>query len=588
MLKSKKVASDVNDRVKSYMGNVNLPAPGSAYDYSNHPEWVDEIKKCTKSLLHFAENYFYIINIDEGRQKIELRKYQKRLLKTLKNNRFVVCLASRQIGKSTILTIYMLWVALFNEDQSILLAANKEESAKEVFKRVKLAYEMLPNYLKSPVVKYAETSMVLDNGSSISVTTTTSDTGRGRSVSLLCLDELAHIESGLLDTFWASVYPVISSSKKAKIFAVSTPRGVGNLFHSLYTDSLKKGDEWNGWASERIDWWEVEGRDEEWKQKTIQTMGSTEKFAQEFENVFISTGETAVDEVLYETLRSNVTDPKFVYEEGEYLIWEPPTDGELYVVGVDVGEGLGQNASVAQILNISDLSNIRQVGQYYTRNLNPHYFTQKLNDLLIHWGRPAVAIERNNCGGQVVDGLRNTFNYENIISWGAKATVNKPFDRMGILSHVNTKYRGIMNMRYWLNELRVISIADAKTLNELKDFVRKPNNTWSGRTAATLDDRVMSLVWALIALENDICPRYFEVVKYDNNMRPEILKSLDYGFNTKIVNPVGFYNNEADTDVSQHLPVLFDSGTSSITPIEYQCNVDMTELFESGWRLPDK
>jgi hypothetical protein len=585
MGRHKKINEDAGEKI--YMGNSNLPAPGSSYDYTNNPQWVAELSKCKKSLLHFAENHFYIVSIDEGRQPINLRKYQKRLLKTLKNNRFVVCLASRQIGKSTVLTIYMLWVALFNEDQSILLAANKEESAKEVFKRVKLAYEMLPNYLKSPVVKYAETSMVFDNGSSISVTTTTSDTGRGRSVSLLCLDELAHIEPGLLDTFWASVYPVISSSKKAKIFAVSTPNGVGNLFHSLYAGSLKKGEEWNGWASERVDWWEVPDRDEEWKQRTIKTMGSVEKFAQEFENVFISSGETAVDEALHEYLKGGLKEPKHVFDDGAYIIWEPPKDDRLYVVGVDVSEGLNQNASVAQILDITDLSNIKQVGQYYTRVLNPYNFTQKLYEILNHWGRPVVSIERNNCGGQVVDGLRNNFNYENIVTWGAKAIENKPFDRLGILSHTNTKYRGIMNMRYWLNELRVVQLLDTKTLQELVDFVRKPNNTWSGRTPSTLDDRVMALVWALIVLENDLCPKYFEVIKYNDSMRPEIIKSLDYGFKSKTVNPIGLYSDEINEGVGQPLPTIFPQYINDADS-EYMENDDLSDLHQLGWRFIDK
>ena len=567
---------------KNYLGNSNIPAPGSRYEYT--PEMISEIKKCKKSLLHFAENHFYIINIDEGRIPIKLRKYQKRLLKTLKNNRFVVTLASRQIGKSTVLTIYILWVALFFEDQNILLAANKEESAKEIFKRIKLAYEMLPNYLKSPAVKYAETSMTFTNGSNISITTTTSDTGRGRSVSLLCLDELAFVDMGLLDAFWASVYPVISSSKKAKIFAVSTPNGVGNLFHQLYAGSIKKGSEWNGWVSERIDWWEIPDRDEEWKEMTIRTLGSREKFAQEYENVFLSTGETALDEGLYENLQLEVFEPKYVFDDNSYIIWDQPKDGKLYTVGVDVGEGLGQNASVAQILDVTDLTNIRQVAQYYTRTTSPYIFSQKLNDILTHWGKPPVGIERNNCGAQVVDNLRNTFNYENIISWGAKSVDKSLNQRLGIISHTNTKYRGIMNMRYWLNELRAVKVSDVNTLLELKDFVRKPNQTWSGRTANTLDDRVMALVWALIVLDNDICPYFFEVVNMDDNLRPQLIKSLDYGFSKKIINPVGLFTNESGSSDYTPSPIMFQTNLNKNAADE---NPDIEELFQQGWKFPD-
>ena len=574
----------INEGEKAYLGNTSIPAPGSRYEYT--PQMVSEIKKCKKSLLHFAENHFFIVNVDEGRQTIKLRKYQKRLLKSLKNNRFVVILASRQIGKSSILTIYMLWIALFNDDQNILLVANKEVTAKEIFKRIKLAYEMLPNYLKSPVVKYAETSMSLTNGSSISISTTTSDTGRGSSVSLLCLDELAFIDPGMLEAFWASVYPVISSSKKAKILAVSTPNGVGNLFHSLYSNATKTGNDWNGWRAERVDWWDVPDRDEEWKERTIRTMGSREKFAQEFECVFLSTGESALDEGLFENMQLNIIEPKYVYDDGAYTIWEPPDDNKLYTVGVDVGEGLRQNASVIQILDVTNLADIKQVGEYYTNQLPPYNFTQKLNEVLTHWGKPVVAIERNNCGAQVVDNLRNVYGYEGIITWGAKTVENNIYNRLGVLSHTNTKYRAVMNMRYWMNELRVVKIYDNKTLLELRDFVRHPNQTWSGRTANTLDDRVMSLIWALISLENDVCPRYFEIVKYDDNMRPLIIKSLDYGFK-RVVSPIGVYANEASDTGLQPLPVVFQGNDSNSVSDRYTDNMDMEELYSAGWRLPD-
>jgi hypothetical protein len=207
-----------------------------------------------------------------------------------------------------------------------------------------------------------------------------------------------------------------------------------------------------------------------------------------------------------------------------------------------------------------------------------------LNEILIHWGRPPVAIERNYCGAQVVDNLRNTYGYESIISWGAK-TVDKSLNqRIGVISHTNTKYRGIMNMRYWLNELRVVKVADIKTLLELRDFVRKPNQTWSGRTANTLDDRVMALVWALIALDNDICPIYFDVVKMDDNLRPKVLKSLDYGV-TRIVNPIGLYVNEVENPGLQPLPVAFSDPNAVID--ENYDNDDLQFLHSEGWRFPN-
>ena len=63
---------------KFYLGNTNLPTANTEYDYT--PDMIKEIAKCKKNILHFASNYFYIINVDEGRQKIKLHKFQKRYL----------------------------------------------------------------------------------------------------------------------------------------------------------------------------------------------------------------------------------------------------------------------------------------------------------------------------------------------------------------------------------------------------------------------------------------------------------------------------------------------------------------------------
>lgn len=182
---------------------------------------------------------------------------------------------------TTVMTIYCLWLACFQNDQRILLVANKEETAKEIFARIRLAYENLPNFLKPGVTEYGKTAMGLANGSRISISTTSSDAGRGSSVNVLVIDELAHIDNSMVETFWSAVYPIISSSKKSKIFVASTPNGTGNLFYQLYTDGMEGT---NNWKTERVDWWEIPGRDDKWKENTIKSLGSRELFDQEFGN----------------------------------------------------------------------------------------------------------------------------------------------------------------------------------------------------------------------------------------------------------------------------------------------------------------
>ena len=559
-----------NTENKFYLGNKNLPSPDATFNYAEHPEWIADLVKCKKNILYFAENFFYIVNLDRGKERIKLHNYQKRILRSLRDNRFVVMLSSRQSGKTTLMTIYALWIACFFEDQRILVVANKEQTAINIFKRIRLAYEQLPNYLKPGAIEYGKTSMSLGNGSSIGISTTSSDAGRGDSCNVLILDELAFIDEGMVQDFWKSVYPIISSSKKSKIFIASTPNGTGNLFYELYTGAMESK---NGWHPERVDWWEVPGRDEEWKEKTIRSLGSTDAFDQEFGNIFLQTGESVVNEKLFEDLKQEVRDPSFVYDDGKYLLYDTYKQDHIYVVGVDVSEGVGEAASVIQVLDITNLKSIEQVAIYHDRNISPYNFTSKLKDILNHWGSPLACIERNNCGAQVVDQLKNTLHYDNIVSYGIKGSA----PRIGVQAHTNTKYKGVMNMRYWLNELRVIKIHDLKTLIELKDFVRYPNGTWASKPGVdNWDDRVMSLVWALIVLENELCEKYYEISEYDDNKRPLRIKELDFGIKY-YVNPQSMYLNEKNKDEALPLPIMLPG-----TETEYN---DVQDLEEQGWRF---
>jgi hypothetical protein len=558
---------------KFYLGNENLPTSEAVFDYSEHPEWVEDIAKSRKNILYFAENFFFITNLDEGKMKIKLHSYQKRILRSLRDSRFVCLLASRQVGKTTLMTIYALWIACFFEDQRILVVANKEQTAINIFKRIRLAYEKLPNYLKPGAVEYGKTAMSLGNGSSIGISTTSSDAGRGDSCNVLILDELAFIDNHLVEQFWSSVYPIISSSKKSKIFVASTPNGTGNLFHELYSGAI---DGKNDWKAEKVDWWEFPGRDEAWKEKTIRTLGSREVFDQEFGNVFLQTGESALDEKVFEEMKSECTEPKFVFNEGKYLMWDEPDKEKIYVAGVDISEGVGEAASVVQILDITDLREIKQVATYHDRTISPYNFTTKLHEILQHWGSPLAMIERNNCGAQVVDQLKNTLNYENIVSYGIKAgPVN--FNKIGVQAHTNTKYKGVMNMRYWMGELKVLKIRDLKTLNELKGFVRYPNGTWAAKPGAdNWDDRVMSLMWALMILENDLVEKYFEIAEYDANKKPQRIKSLDFGIKY-FINPASIYSNEKDGGMgTPPLPIVMQGDNSN----DFN---EITDLESQGW-----
>lgn len=554
-------------RGQYYLGNQNLPTPSAEFEWT--AEMLAHIKKSKQNILHFAENFFYIIS-EKGRHPIQLHKYQRGILRKMRDNRFFILLASRQVGKTTLMTVYALWNACFNDDQRILIVANKEGTAIEIFKRVRMAYEELPNWLKPGVTEYGKTSMALGNGTTIGISTTTGTAARGQSCNVLILDELAFIENHLVDEFWKSVYPIISSFKKSKIFISSTPNGTENLFHKLYTGAINNT---NGWSHGRVDWWEVPGRDEQWKVEQIRNMGSQEAFDQEFGCQFLQTGESTIDDALYEQMKNTCKDPEYVFDDGRYLLWEEPDPGKIYVVGVDVGEGVNLDASCIQILDITQLTDIRLVATYHSNTISPYQFTKKLYEILQHWGSPLAAIERNNCGAQVVDNLVNDYGYRNIINF-SPTTQSSNNKRLGVVAHTNTKYKGVVNMRYWLTQLKCVTVYDKMLVGELKNFVRYPNGTWKAREGNYHDDRVMSFMWSLIVLERSVVSNYLEIVQYDDNERPLEVKELDYGVK-EFVNPVGLYTDSSIEQGADVAPVIFGQSINN--------SPDLGELQSNGW-----
>jgi hypothetical protein len=89
-------------------------------------------------------------------------------------------------SNTTMMTIYALWVACFQEDKTILIVANKEDTSKEILARIKMAYEQLPNWLKPGVEEWAKTEVKFSNDSRIRISTTSSSAARGLSIN--CVD----------------------------------------------------------------------------------------------------------------------------------------------------------------------------------------------------------------------------------------------------------------------------------------------------------------------------------------------------------------------------------------------------------------
>lgn len=104
-------------------------------------------------------------------------------------------------------------------------------------------------------------------------------------------------------------------------------------------------------------------------------------------------------------------------------IWERPRRGHRYVIGVDVGDGLGQDRSVADVFRMGTLDEgEEQVAQFISDSIPPRQFAYIVEALgrLYTWpdGREAMAaIECNNHGLSVQDTLLLHLGYRHFYVW---------------------------------------------------------------------------------------------------------------------------------------------------------------------------
>lgn len=252
-------------------------------------EMISDLVKCSQDIIYFL-NFVTIVTLDGGRKKLGdlLYPFQKTMIEMCNDYRYLAFLCARQAGKSTTVGAFALWYAIFKPDKFIGIASNKASSSKDILRRVKIMYEELPFWLKPGVIEYNKQSIEFENGSKIETSATTEDTFRGRSINCLILDEFAFIPDGIARQFYASVYPAVAASQESKIIVISTPNGVFNLFHELYSGAENKT---NDFKFLKVSWNLVPGRDEKWKKIQLKNLGQT-RFNQEFACV---SGDTIIE-----------------------------------------------------------------------------------------------------------------------------------------------------------------------------------------------------------------------------------------------------------------------------------------------------
>ena len=336
----------------------------------------------------------------------------------------------------------------------------------------------------------------------------------------LILDEFSFVENDKV--FWEGVYPVISSSKNSKVVMVSTPNGCGNIFFETWSKATLKLDK-DGWTPFRMDWWDVPGRDEDWKKKTIASLnGDMRAWAQEFGNSFHGSAYTLIDSEKILSYRKYISanEIKFTYKDllpgytADILklkIFKEPIKGHAYIVGADIAEGIGADLSVFLILDITDLKNIEIVASYGNNLISPTAFAYVLGKSAALYNNAYIACENNNMGHTTLMTLINQYEYDNIISIGKEG-------KIGIFSHMSIKSEACLWTKDFINTDDVFNFVmnEGSLVYEMEFFERKfPSKFAIFQAAGTKhDDYMLAFIWAVFSLKLEILENYYNVKDY--------------------------------------------------------------------------
>ena len=471
---------------KGYLGNLNLKRKGTPVEFTS--EMVQEYIKCSQDPIYFAEKYIKIVHVDHGLIPIKMYDYQKEIAEAITHNRRVTVNTSRQAGKTTTAVAIILHYVLFTEHKTVALLANKGDAAREILDRIKIAYEALPKWMQQGVIEWNKGSVEFENGCKILAGATSSSAIRGKSISFLYIDETAFVENW--DEFFASVFPTISSGNTTKILFTSTPNGLNHFYKTC--EGAREGK--NGYIFIEVPWHKVPGRDEKWKEETLQAMDyDMQKFAQEFECQFLGSSGTLIEG---SKLKSLVWKPALV-EIDNIMQYERPSSENTYVCVVDVSRGKGLDYSAFQIMDVTKMP-YKLVCSYRDNTVTPIDYAEIIHRCIKLYNNAYTLIEINDIGEQVSDILHYEFEVEEIlytesagrsgkrISGGFGKSTDK-----GIRTTKSVKAIGC-NMLKMLIEQDQLIINDFNTINELSTFSRK-GNSYEAESGCH-DDTVMCLV----------------------------------------------------------------------------------------------
>ena len=556
----KDYSEGINHRENPWLdGMIGIRNPDIVFEYT--PEEIQELARCANDIFYFANNYAWCLQGTKGYQPLTLRDYQEEMLRAYVDNRFNITLSCRQIGKTVIAAIFILHYVIFNYDRHVAIAANKYATATEIMDKIKEMMNYLPFFMKPGIKINNVSKMSFANGCRIEAQATTKRSFIGYTIHLLYLDEFAHVEPHILDEFYENIMPTVSSMEDSKIIVTSTPNGY-NKFFDLYQGAI---DGKNSYHPIRIDWWQVPGRDEKWKEKMIFDCGGEDEFMRQYGNSFLSTGNTLLSPDSLAKLQKNRV--KYVYreiveleknwnEEFRNLKWRPDFDLEdlknpkyLWAMSIDLAEGGGGDNSILNFFRLqpkpkeliskidvksedykkSDFFQLVQVGRFKSNTIDLTTLAKLVYIIVIkimNSDKVRIVCEYNAFGGEFIFQLQNVFGQNNNFDISTilkfKHSEDAKTKKYGLKVTASNKPVMCINLKGLIADDGVV-VTDDDTVGEFEVF-SKVGNSW--KASRDHDDLAMSVVDLTAIFDHPYFDVMMEEVMYEEG-NEEIAKLFE-------------------------------------------------------------
>jgi hypothetical protein len=419
-------------------------------------------------------------------------------------------------------SIFIAWYICFHFDRNAMVVANKLATTTEIVDKIKTVLKNLPFFMRPGIVTNAVTTMKFDNGNRLYSQATTKTAAIGFTIHLLYADEFAHIHPNFLESFYRSIYPTLSSSTISRMIISSTPNGM-NLFYNIYQGALTKSNAFN---AIRVDWWEVPGRDEEWKKREIANLGNEELFNQEYGNQFLASSRLLLSSQTLQLLNKVCKPYKWVEIDdfldfpdlGTHLKWHPDYDptrrdavNDQIVFVLDLGDGVGRDYSVINIFKMepqslvgirgardwndeSSFFRLRQVGIFQSNSTSVDEVAKVLEILvysIFHHENCSVVLEINFKGNIIVEKLSKNRNYYPELFLHTKHSIANDTMKIGVKLQKDNKESYSRELRSLIQQKRII-ITEKKTVDELTAFGLNSQGRYESQTGH--DDIAMTCV----------------------------------------------------------------------------------------------